>query len=171
MSSYRILQAEQQGVYILKFVGEIRLNLCSTLDAIIESMSADPAFRTVVIDLTEAQMLDSTSLGLLAKLAIFTKSRSNLLPTIISTNPDVTRLILSMGFDRIFIIVKQAATQMEHLNELPILDATEKEVREKVLAAHRVLMELNEQNRTAFKDLVAALECDGADQGTPSASC
>ncbi len=160
MPSFRILQAEQQGVYILKFIGEIRLNLCSTLDRIIDGMSANPEFRTVVVDLTEAELVDSTTLGLLAKIAIFAKSRSPLLPTIISTNPDVTRLILTMGFDQIFVIVKQAASGIEQLAEIPILNATEGEVRDKVLMAHRLLMELNEHNRAAFKDLVTALEHD-----------
>lgn len=165
MSSYKILQAERQGVYILKFIGEIRLNLCPTLDKIIETMGNDPEFRTVIIDLTEADILDSTTLGLLAKIAILARERTRLLPTIISTNPDVTRLILSMGFDQIFIIVSQAATRMEHLAELPILHASEAEVFEKVLMAHRVLMELNEHNRKAFQELVMALECDAQRYG------
>ncbi|HAC28045.1 MAG TPA: anti-anti-sigma factor, partial [Marinobacter hydrocarbonoclasticus] len=55
MAGYKILQAEQQGIYVLKFIGEIRLNLCSTLDNLVESITRDPAFKTVVIDLTETE--------------------------------------------------------------------------------------------------------------------
>ncbi|MBU6954487.1 STAS domain-containing protein [Hahella aquimaris] len=160
MSGYKILQAEKQGVYVLKFIGEIRLNLCSTLDHLIDEMKEDQSFITVVIDLTETSIVDSTTLGLLAKIGIFAKKHRKILPTIVSTNEDITRLVLSMGFDQLFIIVEKAATDIEHLSEIPILLASEQEVREKVLAAHKVLMELNESNRAAFKDLVQALECD-----------
>ncbi|WP_097461266.1 STAS domain-containing protein [Mangrovitalea sediminis] len=160
MSSYKILQAEQQGIYVLKFIGEIRLNLCSTLDNLIDSMISNPEFRTVVVDLTETQVIDSTTLGLLAKIAIAAEKRSHFLPTLVSTNPDITRIVLSMGFDRIFIIVSEPATRIEQLEEIPVLRASEKEVRDKVLDAHRVLMSMNKKNRDEFTNLVRALECE-----------
>lgn len=160
MSTFKILQAEQQGIYLLKFVGEIRLNLCSTLDNLIESMTEDPNFRTVVVDLTETDIIDSTTLGLLAKIAIAAEKRSHFLPTLVSTNPDITRIALSMGFDRIFIIVREPASRIEELEEIPVLKASEAQVRDKVLDAHRVLMSMNKKNREEFKNLVRALECE-----------
>lgn len=160
MASYKILQAEQQGIYVLKFIGEIRLNLCSTLDNIIDSMVGDPEFRTAVIDLTETDVIDSTTLGLLAKIAIAAEERSHFLPTLISTNPDVTRIVKSMGFDKIFIIVSEPASRVEQLEEIPVLKASEHEVREKVLLAHKVLMSMNNRNREEFRNLVRALECE-----------
>ncbi|MAL99348.1 STAS domain-containing protein [Hydrocarboniclastica marina] len=160
MASYKILQAERQGIYVLKFIGEIRLNLCSTLDSIIDTMVGDPSFRTVVIDLTETDVIDSTTLGLLAKIALAAQERSNFLPTLISTNPDVTRIVRSMGFEKIFIIVNELATSVEELEEIPLLKASEREVREKVLEAHKVLMSMNSRNREEFKSLVRALECE-----------
>ena len=160
MANYKILQAEQQGIYVLKFIGEIRLYLCSTLDIIIDSMASNPLFKTVVIDLSETTIIDSTTLGLLAKIAVLARKKSSFLPTIITTNPDVTRIIQTMGFDEIFIIMKEPASNIAELEELPILKATEQEVREKVLDAHLRLMELNDSNREEFKDLVQALECE-----------
>ncbi|BES71273.1 STAS domain-containing protein [Marinobacter nanhaiticus D15-8W] len=160
MSSYKILQAEQQGIYVLKFIGEIRLNLCSTLDSLVESITSNPEFRTVVIDLTETDIIDSTTLGLLAKIAMAAEKRSHFLPTLISTNPDVTRIITSMGFDKIFIIVREPASRIEELEEIPVLRASEQQVRDKVLDAHRILMGMNSRNREEFKNLVRALECE-----------
>lgn len=160
MVGYKILQAEKQGIYVLKFIGEIRLNLCSTLDNLVESITSDPAFKTVVIDLTETEVIDSTTLGLLAKIAMAANKQSHFLPTLISTNPDITRIITSMGFDRIFIIVREPASRIEELEEIPVLRASEKEVRDKVLDAHRVLMGLNSRNRDEFHNLVRALECE-----------
>ena len=158
MVSCKILHAVEHGIYILKFTGEVRLNMCSTLDMIIERMRDDSMFITVVIDLTEASVIDSTTLGLLAKIGIFARKADKILPTIVSTNPDITRLVHSMGFDELFIIVERAFSQIEHLDEVPILTATEEEVREKVLVAHKVLMDLNSRNKESFKDLVRVLE-------------
>ncbi|MBS3803234.1 MAG: STAS domain-containing protein [Oleiphilaceae bacterium] len=160
MTGYKILQAEKQGIYLLKFIGEIRLNLCSTLDNLVDTITQDPQFRTVVIDLTETDIIDSTTLGLLAKIAMAAEKRSHFLPTLISTNPDITRIVTSMGFDQIFIIVKEPASRIEELEEIPVLKASEQEVRDKVLDAHRVLMGLNSRNREEFKNLVHALECE-----------
>jgi anti-anti-sigma factor len=160
MPSYKILQAERQGIYVLKFIGEIRLNLCSTLDSIIESMVNNVDFRTAIIDLTETDVIDSTTLGLLAKIAIAAEERSHFLPTLISTNPDVTRIVRSMGFDKIFIIVGEPVSRVEELEEIPVLKASERQVREQVLDAHRILMSMNSQNREEFRNLVRALECE-----------
>ncbi|MCP5162011.1 MAG: STAS domain-containing protein [Hahellaceae bacterium] len=160
MSGYKILQAERDGIYVLKFVGEIRLNLCSTLDNIIDMMTCNSAFKTVVIDLTETELVDSTTLGLLAKIAVKAYEHSKFLPTIISTNPDVTKIIGTMGFDKIFIIMKEPATKISELEELPILRESESVVRQKVLDAHKTLMSMSDDNRAAFEDLVNALECE-----------
>ncbi len=160
MSSFKILQAEVQGIYVLKFIGEIRLNLCSTLDMVIENMTANPSFCTVVIDLTETTVIDSTTLGLLAKIAVAARKQSNFLPTIISTNPDITKMVISMGFDKIFIIMNEPASNYEQLKEIAILKASEQEVKERVLEAHRVLMDMNFKNQQEFKDLVATLESE-----------
>ncbi|GGC71687.1 STAS domain-containing protein [Marinobacter halophilus] len=160
MAGYKILQADQQGIYVLKFIGEIRLNLCSTLDNLVESITQDPQFKTVVIDLTETDIIDSTTLGLLAKIALAAEKQSKFLPTLISTNPDVTRIISSMGFDKIFIIVREPASRIEELEEIPVLKASEQQVRDKVLDAHKVLMGMNSRNREEFKNLVRALECE-----------
>ncbi|TVP58682.1 MAG: anti-sigma factor antagonist [Halomonadaceae bacterium] len=160
MATYRILQAEERGIYVLKFIGEIRLNLCSTLDQIIDDMVGNPEFKTVVVDLTETEVIDSTTLGLLAKIALASEERSRFLPTLISTNPDVTRIVQSMGFDRIFLIVREPASEIEELEEIPLLRASEQQVRDKVLDAHRVLMSMNKRNRDEFQNLVQALETE-----------
>ena len=160
MNDCKILQAEERGIYVLKFIGEVRLNLCSTLDQIIDDMVNNPEFRTVVVDLTETEVIDSTTLGLLAKIAMASEEQSHFLPTLITTNPDVTRIIHSMGFDQIFLIVREPASDLEELEEIPVMRASEQEVRDKVLDAHRVLMSLNSHNREEFRNLVRALECE-----------
>ncbi|MEX6503357.1 anti-sigma factor antagonist RssC [Pseudomonas zhanjiangensis] len=158
MSPGRIQFAEQGGTFILKFVGEVRLTLCSALDATIEKIFTALNFSAIVIDLTETRSIDSTTLGLLAKLSILSRQKIGLLPTVVTTHPDITRLLQSMGFDQVFNIVDTPIPCPECLDDLPAQDQSEEVVRAKVLEAHRILMGLNESNREAFHDLVNALE-------------
>ena len=65
----RIQFAEQDGTFVLKFIGEVRLTLCSALDSTIEKIFSALNFSAIVIDLTETRSIDSTTLGLLAKLS------------------------------------------------------------------------------------------------------
>jgi anti-anti-sigma factor len=158
MSNGKIQFAEQDGIFVLKFVGEVRLTLCSALDATIEKIFASANFTSSVIDLIETRSIDSTTLGLLAKLSILSRQKVGLLPTLVTDQPDITRLLHSMGFDQVFNIVDQPSVTPENLTDLPSQDVSEPEVKARVLEAHRILMGLNESNREAFHDLVLALE-------------
>ncbi len=158
MSNGKIQFAEQDGIYVLKFVGEVRLTLCSALDATIEKIFASANFTSIVIDLIETRSIDSTTLGLLAKLSILSRQKVGLLPTLVTDQPDITRLLHSMGFDQVFNIVDQPTVTPSNLSDLPSQDVSESEVKARVLEAHRILMGLNESNREAFHDLVLALE-------------
>lgn len=154
----RIQFAEQDGTFVLKFMGEVRLTLCSALDATIEQIFTAHNFSSIVIDLTETRSIDSTTLGLLAKLSILSRQKIGLLPTLVATHDDITRLLNSMGFEQVFNIVESPVPCPDCLNDLPSQDQSEEVVKAKVLEAHQILMGLNDSNRAAFKDLVSALE-------------
>lgn len=158
MNTGKILVAQSQGIYIIKFVGDVRLNLCGTLDQYTDQMFESEEFKTVIIDLTETQCIDSTSLGQLAKISILYKEKFGQLPTIISTRDDINRILLSMGFDQVFYIVHELVSQVEYLDELPLKSVNEEEMKDRVLEAHKLLMDMNENNRDAFQDLVKSLE-------------
>ena len=158
--SGKILVASHDGVYVLVFEGDVRLTLCTTVDEYLEKMFQDEGFRSVVVDLSRTDNIDSTSLGLLAKLSIQTERRFSFRPTLISTRRDITRILLSMGFDEVFDLVEEPLEHHEQLAELPELVASDDDVRQRVLEAHRTLMSMNEANRETFHDLVAALEAE-----------
>lgn len=124
MSIGKIQFAEQSGTFVLKFVGEIRLTLCSALDDTIERIFAALNFSAIVIDLTETQSIDSTTLGLLAKLSILSRQKVRMLSTVVTTHPDITRLLQSMGFHPGFHIVDRPGPCPECLSEIPFPDPT-----------------------------------------------
>lgn len=160
MRSAKILAADNNGVHVLKFVGDVRVTISNAIDRYIDKLLQSETFRSVVIDLTETVGIDSTSLGLLAKIAIRTQEKFGIVPSIISTNPNVTRILESMGFDEVFVIVAEPVQSLSQLAELPIDDLSECDMRKKVLEAHRILMNLCDSNQLKFRDLVHALESE-----------
>lgn len=158
MKEGSIFSACVDGRYILKFVGDVRLTLCATLDCHIEEALAQSHAEDILVDLTEAEGIDSTSLGLIAKLSVKAYGLSLPMPTIVSTNQNITRILLSMGFDHIFTILSDLPTCPGDLEQLPFVQDSEESIRQRIIAAHRVLIDLNDVNREAFKDLVSTLE-------------
>ena len=160
MSNGKLLVAEQDGVHILKFVGDVRLTLGPTIDTFLSHLLKNRNFKSLVVDLTETEGIDSTSLGLLVKISLRCQECYQIAPTIISTNDDITRILFSMGMEQVFLIVKEPMTREVQLGELPTECATSEQLRKQVLEAHHVLINMNEHNRACFKELVDELESD-----------
>jgi anti-anti-sigma factor len=164
MQSGKILVAQREGTFVIKFAGDVRLTLCTTIDDFFSKMFSTPGFVGAVIDLSDAEGIDSTSLGLLAKLAIHAREQFQLNPIIICPNPNIFRLLSSMGFTQVFDIRQgdeNLASAADKLGELPLLRSDEGRIKAKIIEAHRVLIGLNEHNRNEFSDLVATLESSG----------
>jgi anti-anti-sigma regulatory factor len=160
MNNGRILVATVNDVPILKFIGDVRVLMSSALDNYFNSLYNRAILDRMMVDMTETQGIDSTALGLLAKMSIQLRNRFNVRPTIISTNPDITRILKSMSIDLICEIIETVDKQETCFDELNPLQETEDSVRQKVIEAHQTLMSLSENNRAEFQDLVSALKSD-----------
>jgi len=158
MQEGRILAASHEGAYVIRLVGDVRLTLCATIDEYIQDMLENPGFTSVWVDLCDAEGIDSTTLGLLAKLALKVKEKFGFTPAIYSCDPSINRLLNSMDFQRLFELHEEACSQPEDIQEIPAVAGSEEEVREKVIEAHRVLMDMSDENRARFKDLMTVLE-------------
>ena len=156
-----------QGTHVLRFLGDVRVTLCGALDAYCERMVKDPDFHAVVIDLEQTENLDSTALGCLARLSIRVKKLNQRVPTLICNSSNLKRILSSMGFHDVFMIVDRAAYDALSLPALPEGIAIES-TRARVIAAHKQLMALNDTNAETFKDLVDALEQEQRDGVLPS---
>jgi anti-anti-sigma factor len=97
-----------QGTHVLRFLGDVRVTLCGALDAYCERMVKDPDFHAVVIDLEQTENLDSTALGCLARLSIRVKKLNQRVPTLICNSSNLKRILSSMGFHDVFMIVDRA---------------------------------------------------------------
>ena len=132
--------------------------MCTALDQYFQCMFAEPDFVSVWVDVTEADGLDSTTLGMLAQLAIQTRERFHFRPAIFSINPSIDRLLDTMGFDQLFERRNECCNTDASIKEIPAVACEEGEVAKQVLAAHRTLMSISDENAGAFRDLVTTLE-------------
>jgi anti-anti-sigma factor len=154
----RILAASHDGSYVIRLEGDVRLTLCATIDDYFQKMFDDPGFASVWVDLCKAEGIDSTTLGLLAKLALTVKERFGFKPRLYSCNSGINRLLNSMGFQQIFELHDKQCGQLADVTELPGVEGSEQLVKDKVVEAHRILMDLSPENRARFQDLMAVLE-------------
>ncbi len=158
MAEGRVLAASEGGAYVLRLVGDVRLTLCATIEDYVEQMLEDPAFTSVWVNLCDAEGIDSTTLGQLAKLALSVQERFGFRPAIYCCDEGINRLLESMGLDRLFEMHEKTCCATGCNAALPMVPGSEDEVRERVLDAHRVLMDVSDDNRERFQDLVASLE-------------
>ena len=164
METGNVYYANHDGLVVFKFVGEVRYTMgssyriSSSLDAYLDRLFESKALNHVLIDLTEALSIDSTNLGLLAKLTQFTQEHFGRKATIFSTNKDVSEILESVGFDQVFNIVHELHDPGVELEQLPEEREPDKALARLVLDAHKALIVLNDKNKDMFKDAVQMLE-------------
>lgn len=160
----RILFARHDGIYVLKFVGGIHygqnwsFDLSKALAHFLDRIFAQRDFEDIIIDLTGATSIDSTNLGLLARIAIFMQEKMNKRPTVVSTNPNINQTLHTVGFRQIFSIVEKPLGTPDAEVDLPSEGGHDVNVPRMLLVAHRTLSTLNEHNAEHFRDIVETLE-------------
>ena len=149
----KILYARHKDVVVLKFVGLIGYTshwtfpLSAGLSAFIERLSRQNDFQTVVIDLTETTGIDSTNLGLLAQIAQFMMRRFQRKATILTSQPAVTKVLRTVGFQTLFTVIDEHAPIRGGLEALPGAGEAEVNVARMILDAHKSLAEISDGNR------------------------
>ena len=156
-----ILYAETDGAFVLRLTGDVRCTLGPTINKFLNDMVECRDFQSVVIDLSSAENIDSTTLGILAKLALRCESQFSQQPTTVSPRPDITRVLTTMGLRELMVIVDSLDVTSTTSGCVDVT-VSEDVLRDQVIEAHRVLMSLNADNEDRFRDLVTALESEAA---------
>ena len=158
MTSGSVEVAYEQSTHVIRLVGDVRLNLCSALETYVDDILRKGGFENIVIDLSAAEGVDSTTLGQLAKISILCREEFDITPTISSPNEGITRILLSMGFDQVFHIVDTEINDDATFRRWVVDSVDEECARYQVIDAHKVLMSLNDKNKETFRELVDTLE-------------
>lgn len=161
--SGRILYACAGDDWVFRFEGNIRYTQAHPLDAFFERVFAFAEPHSVIADLRDTGAIDSTGIGLLAKLARIARERSAPRPLLFCGNAEVQEILESVCMDHVFTIV-DADLSVGSLAELPPTAPSEADLAGTISGAHRLLCELSEENRARFEGVVEAfarLERDG----------
>ena len=87
MNSGKILVAKVNNVPILKFIGDVRVLMSGALENYFSSLYTSAILDRMIIDMTETEGIDSTALGLLAKMAIQLRNDSTSVPPLFPLIP------------------------------------------------------------------------------------
>ncbi len=157
MNKGKILVGESEGNYLIKMAGDVRVTLCTSLNQYINTIFKASDVNSVLVDLRDVDGLDSTTLGLLAKLALSCQRMYQLTPLLFCTNEGVLKTLEVMALDEYFEVVRSHDASDTALEELPC-SPDEERARQDVLEAHRLLIEINPDCEAEFIDLIQYLE-------------
>jgi anti-anti-sigma regulatory factor len=161
MDKGKIFVGQTNGNYLIRMCGDVRVTLCASLNHYVESIFGDRNVKSVLVDLLETEGIDSTTLGLLTKLALLSKRYYDIVPLLFCDNPGILKTLEAMSLDELFTVIREAppdSDKSESLNELICDKSDETEARRSVLEAHRLLVEVNPHCEPEFIDLIRYLE-------------
>ena len=174
MGEPRVTYARQGDVWILRFEGPIRYLLAPSVDRFIDRLFAGPAPYAVCLDLRGATAIDSTGIVLLAKVANGMHEAGRTRPVVVSTNPEISELLVNLCLDEVCILAASAPDAPDAAvgESIPYTTPGERELARTVLEAHRLLSAISEENREAFRSVIEAFahEADEAAEAGGSSS-
>ena len=159
MTEGHVTHAQDHGIHVLRYFGRVNFMLAPGIQRFMDRLIEDGGVSGLVFDLTQANSLDSTNLGLMARVNERLQNEGAANSVIISSEGDIDMVLRSMGFDQTFEVLTTGSEPPAAISE-PI--ATESpsaaELRQTMLAAHQALMRLSEAGRLEFEPVVACLE-------------
>jgi anti-anti-sigma factor len=149
---------------VLKLTGQIRYIAARELKSFIDQALARPDLDTFILDLREVELIDSTGMGMLARLGRFTLERHGRRAVLVCPVKDVVTSLRSACFDTLFLMEDHWPLEQEpQLEEVPLgesLGAADRSAGYLILDAHRDLAAMSDINARVFGGVVAALEQD-----------
>lgn len=158
MNDGRYQFAENNNFYLIKMSGHLKYTGSGGFDTFVENLFSKIHDKVVFIDLTEAQYLDSTNLGIMAKISDIMLTRYEKRTTIISSNPDITTLLTNIGFDDFFTILDECPDTTTMLSDISEMVTGNRSMAMMMLEAHKSLMEMNDRNKKVFSSVVDLLQ-------------
>lgn len=154
-----VTHAEQRGIHVLRYFGTVNFMLAPGIQRFVDDLIEHGSVSGLVFDLTQASSLDSTNLGLMARVNERLLGVGAANSVIISSEGDIDVVLRSMGFDQTFDVLTTPPGEALAQEEPIATDApSPSEIRETMLAAHRALVRLSDAGRLEFEPVVACLE-------------
>jgi anti-anti-sigma regulatory factor len=154
--------AFQDDTWFIKLLGAVCHPLGPTLNELVNKALLEPGNAKFVIDLSEAETIDSTCLGLLTRLATHPNAVNNPKPIIITGGGTIANALAVVRFDLLFVLVNSATSPIpSQLHAAPQVSSVEQQdILYLLLDAHRRLCAIDAQTNAVFRDVVEAMEAD-----------
>ena len=159
MADGKYFFAKENKKAFFKLTGNLKYISSGKFDAFLDQLlEEDRDFEDVMIDLSEAEYIDSTNLGFLARIAEFMNENYCKKVTIYSPNEEINIVLESVGFDEVFTLVKDSSNAFNDVNEISPSEVKERERTLMMLEAHKALMRVSDKNIPVFKSCVDLLQ-------------
>ncbi|WP_028310822.1 STAS domain-containing protein [Derxia gummosa] len=154
-----LTHAREGGTVVIRLAGDLRHTHGRAFDRFIDTLLADAGVTRVIVDLGAATGIDSTMLGLLARLASELEARDGRKPLLVSPDADINALLESICLDECFLRCDGSPAAPDAAAPIPAPDdEADAETARVILEAHRTLGRMNAANREMFRSVVEALE-------------
>jgi anti-anti-sigma factor len=154
-----------EGTLVLRLSGPIRFMTAQALRQFVDGIVARED-GSVLLDLRGVEAIDSTGMGLLARVGRSALRGHGRRAAIACPENDIATTLRSAAFDQLFVML-DAYPFDEHdesLSEVPLepLAAEDADLGlgRIILDAHRDLASVSEKNLEVYRDVIAALEAD-----------
>lgn len=142
--------------------GELRCVCGFTFSNFVDQVFEEGRPSGAIIDLRNSVYIDSTNLGILARIARKSHSAGIGPPFIISTSDEIDRVLGSMGFHKVFRMIREWPGDIIPdpilCTELDKCETDTKNQARCFLAAHEDLVEIDPENEAKFSDVIKFLK-------------
>jgi anti-anti-sigma factor len=149
---------------VLRLTGPIRFVAAQALRQFVDDVIAQEDYGSVLIDLRGVDAIDSTGMGLLARVGRASLRARARRAAIVCPDNDIAACLRSAAFDELFVMLdaypfEERATVLEEV-PLDALGCQSEGLGRVILDAHRDLASVSDRNLDAYRDVIAALEAD-----------
>ncbi|KOR31266.1 hypothetical protein TI04_01740 [Achromatium sp. WMS2] len=169
MTESAVRYAREGNTWFIILVGDLRYNtMAPAINYLVDKVLAGPPNANIVVDVTQATNVDSTCVGLLARLASGSYNDGNNdipRPIMVANDGDTRDLLTAIAFESLYDFIDAADNPIDDkvvskMESAPNVDLNHKDMRMLILDAHRRLCALDAKTNNIFENVVIALEAD-----------
>ncbi len=155
------------GLFLIQLIGSLEFNTSAALETLLDWMKQDQSITRLVIDLSNARVIDSTNLGIIAQMGLFASQNHPQKPILApGSSANVKETLSRFELNQLYRWKKPEENfnylQGKMIRFLGPVEESENRICERAIEAHQVLMSLSETNKIEFKSVVAGLKIEKA---------
>jgi anti-anti-sigma regulatory factor len=153
MSLAHVYYTQHEGIHVFKLTGSLHFESGSAIEQALAIFRLAKDSKETIIDLTEAESLDSTIIGMIGQIGVNQSKKAKL----VVSRQDIEQMLVQVGFDRFFIIVfndGHSPLSLDDYVEFKPLKETKRNLEKRVRTAHEWLSQVDARNAKQFKTVL-----------------